>query len=92
LILLMIASGASGVLLGRFFPAYALVPTTFLIIAPAWYLGVEQGFVIGMLAFVVSAVVMQVSYFASAMTYLVIENLSLIDQVQSEASPPLPEF
>lgn len=44
-----------------------------------------------MMAFVISAVVMQLLYFASLLTYLLIENLSVIDSVQSEASPPLPE-
>jgi len=35
--------------------------------------------------------VMQVFYFAIFLTYLLVENLSVIDQVQSEASPSLPE-
>jgi hypothetical protein len=90
LILLMVASGIIGLLLGRFFRPYALIPATFLIIAPAWHLGTEQGFGAGVLALVVSAVVMQIAYFASLMTYLLIENLSVIDNVQSEASSPPP--
>ncbi len=91
MVLLIIASGIAGVLLGRFFRGYAVVPATIMIIIPAWYLGHEEGFATGVMAFVVSAIVMQVFYFATFLTYLLIENLSVIDQVQSEASPSLPE-
>ena len=91
MILLIIASGIAGVLLGRFFRGYAVVPATILIMVPAWYLGHEQGFATGVIAFVVSAIVMQVSYFAILLTQMLVENLSVIDRVQSEASPSLPE-
>jgi len=91
LVLLIIASGIAGVLLGRFFRGYAVVPATIMIMIPAWYLGHEQGFATGVMAFVVSAMVMQVFYFAIFLTYLLVENLSVIDQVQSEASPSRPE-
>ena len=91
MVLLIIASGIAGVLLGRFFRGFAVVPATILIMVPAWYLGHEQGFATGVMAFVVSAMVMQVSYFAIFLTCLVVENLSVIDRVQSEASPTLPE-
>ena len=91
MVLLIIASGIAGVLLGRFFRGYAVVPATILIVVPAGYLGYEQGFATGVTAFVVSAMVMQVFYFAIFLTYLLVENLSVIDQVQSEASPSLPE-
>ena len=88
---LIIASGIAGLLLGRFFRGYAVVPATILIMVPAGYLGHEQGFATGVTAFVVSAMGMQVFYFAIFLTYLLVENLSVIDQVQSEASPQLPE-
>ena|SRR5437879_11990145 len=91
LILLLVASGVAGLLLGRTFRAFVLIPATMLIIVPAWYLGTEQGLVTGVISFVVGAVVMQVAYFASLLTNLLLQNLSLLDQVQSEASPPLPE-
>jgi hypothetical protein len=91
LVLLIIASGIAGLLLGRFFRGYMVVPATILIMVPAWYLGHEQGFATGVTAFVVSAIAMQVFYFATLLTYVVVENLSAIDRVQSEASPPLPE-
>lgn len=91
MVLLIIASGIAGVLLGRFFRGYAVVPATIMIIIPAWYLGHEEGFATGVMAFVVSAMAMQVFYFATFLTYLLIENLSVIDQVQSEASPSRPE-
>jgi hypothetical protein len=92
LILLIIASGICGLLLGRFFRVYALLPAALLIIAPAWYLGQEQGFSTGMLAFVLSAALMQVCYFASLMTHLLIQNLSVIENVPSEAAQSPPEL
>ena len=88
---LIIASGIAGLLLGRFFRGYAVVPATILIMVPAWYLGYEQGFAMGVTAFIVSAMVMQVFYFAIVVTHMLIESLSVIDRVQSEASPQLPE-
>jgi hypothetical protein len=91
LVLLIIASGIAGFLLGRFFRGYAVVPATILIMVPAGYLGHEQGFATGVTAFVVSAMVMQVFYFAIVVTHMLIESLSVIDRVQSEASPQLPE-
>ncbi|WFU39376.1 hypothetical protein QA640_34200 [Bradyrhizobium sp. CB82] len=91
MVLLIVASGVAGLLLGRFFRAFTLIPATMLILVPAWYLGAQQGLVTGATAFLVSAVVMQVVYFASLLTRLLVENLSVLDHVQSEASPPLPE-
>jgi hypothetical protein len=91
LVLLIIASGIAGVLLGRFLRGYTVVPATVMILVPAWYLGHEQGLATGVTAFVVSAVVMQVSYFAIVIICLLVENLSVMDRVQSEASPSLPE-
>jgi hypothetical protein len=91
LVSMIIASGIAGVLLGRFFRGYAVVPATILILVPAGYLGYEQGFATGVTAFVVSAMVMQVFYFATLLTYVLVESLSVIDRVQPEASPSLPE-
>ncbi|WP_156944261.1 hypothetical protein [Bradyrhizobium sp. Ec3.3] len=89
--MLIVASGVAGFLLGRTFRAFTLIPATMLILVPAWYLGTQQGLMTGVTAFVVSAGVMQVVYFASLLTRLLVENLSVLDHVQSEASPPLPE-
>jgi hypothetical protein len=91
LVWLILASAVAGLVLARTFRAYALIPATVFIVVPAWYLGAQQGFAIGLTAFVVSTVVMQVVYFASLLTYLLIQNLSLLDHVQSEASPPIAE-
>jgi hypothetical protein len=92
LILLMAASAISGFLLGRFFGVYVLIPAVLVLVAPSWYLGAEQGFGTGMLAFVLSAVVMQVCYWASLMTRVIIDNVSVIDNVPSEAAPSPPEL
>ena len=87
---LIVASGMTGLILGRFFRVYALIPAILLIIAPAWYLGEQQGFGTAMLAFFLSAAAMNVCYLGTLMTHLLIENLSVIENVPSEAdqSPP----
>ncbi|MCK1522595.1 MULTISPECIES: hypothetical protein [unclassified Bradyrhizobium] len=91
MIVLMIASAVAGVVLGRFLRAYALIPATALILVASWYLALEQGFATGAIAFVAGAVILQVVYCASLLVYLLIANLSVLDQVQSEASPQMPE-
>jgi hypothetical protein len=50
LIWLIVASGISGLFLGRLVRAYALIPATLLIVASARWLGKEQGFGRGILA------------------------------------------
>jgi hypothetical protein len=45
-----------------------------------------------MLAFVLAAVVMQVCYFVSLLTHLLIENLSVIDKVPPKAYPSPPDI
>jgi hypothetical protein len=92
LIWLVVASGIGGLFLGRLFRAYALIPATLLVVASAWWLGQEEGFGHGMLAFVLAAVVMQVCYFASLLTYRHIENLSVIDKVPPKAYPTPPDI
>jgi hypothetical protein len=92
LIWLIVASGISGLFLGRLVRAYALIPATLLIVASAWWLGKEQGFGRGILAFVLAAVVMQVCYFVSLLTYLLIENLSVTNKVPPKAYPSPPDI
>jgi hypothetical protein len=84
LIWLIIASGISGLLFGRFFRVYALVPAILLLIGPAYYLGHEQGLGTGVLAFALSAATMQLCYFISLVTYLLIANLA-VKEAPSEA-------
>lgn len=72
MILLILLSAAGGALLGRFYRLHALFPATAAVLAPAGYLGFQQGFVIGLLAFVLSVVALQVCYFASLFAHLAI--------------------
>ena len=92
MIWLVVASGMGGLLLGRLFRAYALIPATLLIVALAWWLGREDGFGHGVLAFVLAAVVMQICYFASLLTYRNIAKLSVIDKVPPKAYPTPPDI
>jgi hypothetical protein len=91
-IVLIIASAITGLVFGRFFRAYALIPAALLLFVPTAYLGHEQGLSTGVRAFVLSVVAMQVCYFASLMAHLVIENLSVVEKVSSKAAPSPPEL
>ena len=92
MIWLLVASGISGLILGRLVRAYALIPATLLIVASAWWLGKEQGFGRGMLALVLGAVVMQICYFVSLLTHLLIKNLSVTNKVPPKAYPSPPDI
>jgi hypothetical protein len=91
LILLIAASAISGFLLGRFFRVYVLIPAILVLVAPAFYFGLDQGFWTGGVAFVLSAAAMQVCYFASIMTQLVTENPS-VKKAPPGAAPLPPEI
>jgi hypothetical protein len=91
-IVLIMAGAITGLLLGRFFRAYALIPAVLLLIVPSAYFGHQEGLGTGVLAFVLSVVAMQVCYFVSIMAHLLIENLSVIEKVSPKAAPAPPEL
>lgn len=90
--MLIMAGAVTGLLLGRFFRAYSLIPAVLLLIVPSTYFGYEQGLGTGVLAFVLSVAAMQVCYFVSIMAHLLIENFSVIERVSPKATPSPPEL
>ena len=91
MIVLIMAGAITGLLLGRFFRAYALIPAVLLLIVPSAYFGHQEGLGTGVLAFVLSVAAMQVCYFVSIMAHLLMENLSVIEKVSPKAAPAPPE-
>jgi hypothetical protein len=56
---LVLASGVCGLLLGRYFKIYATLPTVFVLLAVAYFVGHADGLMKGILAFVFSLIAMQ---------------------------------
>jgi hypothetical protein len=85
ILLLTVASGLIGVVLARFFRVFVLIPALLVIAVPAYFLGRDQGVSAGLIAFALSAVAMQVSYFVSMVAIVLMENFS-IEKAPSESS------
>ena len=62
---LVVASGICGLLLGRYFKIYMILPMVFVLLGPAYFLGQADGLMRGILAFVFSLVAMQVCFLIS---------------------------
>ena len=71
---LIIASGVCGLLFGRYFRIYALVPATLVLAGIAYFLASGQGFAIGMLSLVLAMVAMQLCYFLSVVLTVFMDN------------------
>jgi hypothetical protein len=56
---LVLVSGVSGLLLGRYFIVYALLPAIFVLLAAVYFGGQADGLMKGILAFVFSLIAMQ---------------------------------
>ena len=72
---LIIASGVCGLLFGRYFKIYALIPAALVIAGIAYLLASGQGLAIGVLSLVLAAVAMQLCYFLSAAITIFMENI-----------------
>ena len=70
---MIMASGLAGIFLGRFARVYALIPAAFLLIIPVPYLVQTSGFAAGLLSFWFSLVAMQLAYFVSMMSRMLIQ-------------------
>jgi len=71
---LVLASGICGLLLGRYFKMYVCLPTMVLLIPAAYFVGHADSLTKGILAFVFSAIALQVCYAVGAAVRLFIEN------------------
>jgi hypothetical protein len=72
---LIIASGVCGLLFGRYFKMYALIPAALVLAGIAYFLASKQGFAIGVLSFVLAAVALQLCYFLSAAITIFMDNI-----------------
>ena len=72
---LIIASGVCGLLFGRYFKIYALIPAALVLTGIACFLASKQGLAIGALSLVLAAVAMQLCYFLSAAITIFMENI-----------------
>src|ERR1700722_7705471 len=72
---LIIASSVCGLLFGRYFNIFALIPAALVIAGIAYFLASRQGLAIGVLSLVLAAVAMQMCYFLSAATTIFMENI-----------------
>ena len=71
---LVLASGICGLLLGRYYKMYVCLPTMVLLIPAAYFVGHADSLTKGILAFVFSAIALQVCYILGAAVRVFIEN------------------
>jgi hypothetical protein len=71
---LIIASGVCGLLFGRYFKMYALIPATLVLAGIAYFLASKQGLAIGVLSLVLAMVAMQLCYFLSVVITVFMDN------------------
>lgn len=62
---LIVASSICGLLFGRYFKPYALIPALLVIAGIAYFLASKQGLAIGVLSFMLATVAIQLCYFLS---------------------------
>jgi len=71
---LIIASGICGLLFGRYFKIYALIPAALVLAGIGYFLASKQGLAIGVLSLVFATVAMQLCYFLSVVTTVFMDN------------------
>ena len=72
---LIIASGVCGLLFGRYFKIYALIPATLVLAGIAYFLPSKQGLAIGVLSLVLATAALQLCYFLSVAVTIFMDNL-----------------
>ena len=73
---LILASGICGVLFGRYFRIYSLIPAEFVLAGIAYFLASQQGWAIGVLSFVLATVAIQLCYFLSVAVSMFMDNFA----------------
>ena len=71
---LIIASGVCGLLFGRYFKMYALIPAALVLVGISYFWASKQGLAFSVLSLVLATVAMQLCYFLSVMVTLFIDN------------------
>ena len=73
---LIIASGVCGLLFGRYFKIYALIPATLVLAGIAYFLASKQGLAIGVLCLVLATAALQLCYFLSVAVSMFMDNFA----------------
>ena len=81
---LIIASGVCGLLFGRYFKIYALIPATLVLAGIAYFLASKQGLAIGVLCLVLATAALQLCYFLSVAATIFMDNFEPAARVPSE--------
>jgi hypothetical protein len=71
---LIIASGVCGLLFGRYFKMYALIPAALVLGGIACFLVSKQGLAFGVLSLVLATIAMQLCYFLSVAITIFMDN------------------
>jgi len=71
---LIIASSVCGLLFGRYFNIFALIPAALVLAGIAYFLASKQGLAVGVLSLVLAAVAMQLCYFLSVAITVFVDN------------------
>ena len=71
---LIIASGVCGLLFGRYFKIYALIPATLVLAGIAYFLASKQGLAIGVVSLVLATAAIQLCYFLSVAVTIFMDN------------------
>ena len=74
MLVLVVASGICGLLLGWYFKIYVTLPMVFVLLGPANFLGQADGPMRGILAFVFGLIAMQVCFLISAIIQVFLDN------------------
>jgi hypothetical protein len=87
---LIIASGVCGLLFGRYFKIYALIPAMLVLAGIACFLASQQGWAIGVLSFVLGTVAIQLCYFLSVGVTIFMDNVEPAKAPSEESGPVTP--
>jgi hypothetical protein len=68
------ANGVCGLLFGRYFKMYALIPAALVLAGIAYFLASKQGLAIGVLSLVLATIAMQFCYFLSVVVTVFMDN------------------
>ena len=71
---LIIASSVCGLLFGRYFNIFALIPAALVLAGIAYFLASKQGLAVGVLSLVLAAVAIKLCYFLSVAITVFVDN------------------
>jgi hypothetical protein len=87
---LVAASGVCGLLFGRYFKVYSLIPAELVLAGIAYFLASQQGWAIGALSFVLATAAIQICYFLSVGVHIFMDNAEPAKAPSEESGPLTP--